>query len=83
MESQLLSIGNFTQPKETAVTSALQLLVQAADCQLITITLRDTSGAYCADLATLSLDGYEITLRHSRGEQSTSVTLQPTRSSER
>ena len=78
MASQLSSIGRSTTPREAAVISVLRLLVAAEDCQLITITLQDTSGAYCADLATLRLDGYEMTLKHSNAEQTTSVTLQRT-----
>lgn len=78
MASQLSSIGRSTTPREAVVTSVLRLLVAAEDCQSITITLRDTSGAYCADLATLSLDGYEMTLKHSNGARTTSVTLQHT-----
>ena len=63
-------------PREAVVTSALRLLVQAADCPSITITVRDTSGAYCADLATLQLAGYEMTLTRFSEERITSVTLQ-------
>lgn len=69
-------------PREAAVTSALTLLVEAADCQLITITVADTSGAYCADLATLSLDGFEMTLKRSTEAGTTSVTLQRPMSSD-
>ena len=77
------STGLSMLPREAAVTSVLRLLVQAADCLSITITVQDTSGAYSADLATLRLEGYEITLKHSSGEQTTSVTLQRMTSSER
>lgn len=76
MASQLSSIGRSTTPKEAVVTSVLRLLVAAEDCQLITITLQDSSGAYCADLATLSLGGYEMTLERSTVAGTTSVTLQ-------
>lgn len=78
-----ISTGLSTMPRGAAVTSALRLLVRAADCPSITITVQDTSGAYCADLATLQLEGYEMTLKHSTGERLTSVTLQRTTSSER
>lgn len=78
MGSPPISTGLSTMPREAVVTSVLRLLVAAEDCQSITITLRDTSGAYCADLATLSLDGYEMTLKHSNGARTTSVTLQHT-----
>lgn len=83
MASQLSSIGRSTTPREAVVTSVLRLLVAAEDCQSITITLQDTSGAYSADLATLRLAGYEMTLKHSSGDGTTSVTLQRTTSSER
>ena len=76
--SVLSSTGLFTTPKEDVVTSALKLLVSLEDCPSITITVRDTSGAYSAALATLRLEGYEMTLKHSTGEQLTYVSLRRT-----
>lgn len=81
--SPLNSTGPYTLDRAAAVTSVLRLLVQAADCPSIMITVRDTSGDFCADLATLRLDGYEMTLQHSSEEQTTFVSLQLTGSSER
>ena len=81
--SLLNSTGPSTMDRAAAVTSVLRLLVQAADCLSIMITVQDTSGAYCADLATLRLGGYEMTLQHSSEEQTTFVSLQLTGSSER
>lgn len=80
--SLLNSTGPSTMDRAAAVTSVLRLLVQAADCLSIMITVQDTSGDYSADLATLRLGGYEMTLKHSTGEQLTSVSLQRTTSSE-
>ena len=76
MDSPPHNTGLSMMPREAVVTSALRLLVQAADCPSITITVRDTSGAFCADLATLSLADYEMILTHSSEERTTSVTLQ-------
>lgn len=83
MESPQYNTGLSTMPREAVVTSVLQLLVQAADCLSITITVQDTSGDFCADLATLRLDGYVMTLSHSSELQNTYVNLQRMTSSER
>lgn len=72
----MYNTGLSITPREAVVTSVLQLLVQAADCQSITITLQDTSGAFCADLATLRLADFEMTLSHSSELQNTYVNLQ-------
>lgn len=83
MESPLINTGLSTRPREAVVSSALELLVRSADCRSITITVQDTSGAYCADLATLKLDGYAMTLNHSSELQNTYVNLQRMTSSGR
>ena len=81
--SVLSSTGLYTKPREDVVTSALTLLVSVVDCPSITITVQDSSRDYSAALATLRLDGYEMTLKHSSVDQTPSVTLRHTRSWER
>lgn len=81
-DSVLNSTGLYTTPKEDAVTSALRLLVQVVSCPSITITVQDTSGDFCAALATLRLEGYAMTLKHSSELQNTCVSLQRMTSSE-
>lgn len=63
-----------TLAKKAAVISAVEQLVELGDCQSITITRQDTSGAYSVALVTQSSDIYVMTLKLSSEGQITSAT---------
>jgi len=71
-------MSNSTQPKVEDVISAIELLERVGDFQSITITLQDSSGAYCAALATRSLDASAMIQKLSTERGVTSVYLQRT-----
>lgn len=83
MGSRQSNTGLSMKAKAALVTSVVKQLALAADCQSIMITLQDTSGDSYADLATLRLDDYEMTLMHSSEDLTTSVRLRRTEQSER
>ena len=69
--------------RKAAVISAVERLAALDDCQSITITFRDSYGAYSVAAATLSSDASEMILKLSLVGPTTSVTLPLTPLSER
>jgi hypothetical protein len=63
-------------------TSAIELLASLVGSQWITIMVPDTSEDFSARLATLKLDGYEMTLKHMSAAHATYVNLRRTTSSD-